>query len=146
MTDGNEVAMFSLAYISTATSDMGDAELSTLLTKSRENNRHALLTGLLLYKDGRFLQFLEGPEASVREKMQVIASDKRHRSVAVLLEAEVQRRRFPQWTMGFQPVDDPMVETIPGFKTTFRAPARSSSAEAAIWDLIGWFQSQAEAH
>jgi hypothetical protein len=37
-----------------------EGDLVELLTQSRENNTLAGITGLLLYKEGKFLQVLEG--------------------------------------------------------------------------------------
>ncbi|GAA4267547.1 BLUF domain-containing protein [Frondihabitans peucedani] len=136
--------MLSLAYISTATDPMTDAELAELLVRSRAQNRRAHITGFLLYKAGRFFQFLEGPEESVRERMAVIGADPRHRNVAILLEDQPAKRQFPQWTMGFEPVDDSLVSSIPGFRETFKAPTDSTGTGVALRQLIGWFQLRAQ--
>ncbi|AUZ89011.1 hypothetical protein CVO76_16195, partial [Arthrobacter agilis] len=46
----------SIVYSSTATRPLNDADLSALLAISRRNNARAEVTGMLLYRGGRFLQ------------------------------------------------------------------------------------------
>ena len=59
-------ALLSVVYSSTAVVPFSDHDLFELLEHSRENNARDGLTGMLLYRDERFLQVLEGPEEAVR--------------------------------------------------------------------------------
>ncbi len=79
-TDARSVpaATLSVAYSSRATEDFSDSDLVELLTLSRRNNIRLGLTGVLLYRGGRFLQYLEGPEQAVAERIEIIAADTRH--------------------------------------------------------------------
>ena len=52
--------MFYLIYVSSAIKLMHDDELLLLLEKARENNSRLGITGMLLYKEGNFMQMLEG--------------------------------------------------------------------------------------
>ena len=61
---------------------------------------------MLLFHDNQFLQLLEGPEAAVRNCFGIIARDPRHTGLRVLLTDEVLERSFPDWTMGFERVED----------------------------------------
>ncbi len=58
--------MFSLTYVSSAVRPFAEDELADLLAVSRQNNARLGITGMLLYKDGNFMQVLEGEEAEVR--------------------------------------------------------------------------------
>ena len=53
--------MIQLAYVSNASRLMSSASLSMLLRQARASNKRHDITGMLLYKDGSFLQVLEGP-------------------------------------------------------------------------------------
>ena len=53
-----------LVYVSAATVPFTDAALAQLLNISRKNNVAAGITGMLVYRDGDFLQILEGGEES----------------------------------------------------------------------------------
>ena len=52
------MSLYCLVYISLAIRKMSDAELSELLATCRKNNRKLEVTGLLLYRDGFFIQAL----------------------------------------------------------------------------------------
>lgn len=104
-----------LIYISVATKPLTEAELVELLNKSRSNNERDGLTGMLLYKDERFMQVLEGEKAAVMATFARIKSDPRHHDVIVLLEGELAERDFPQWWMGFKTLDGEAAKSVPGF-------------------------------
>jgi hypothetical protein len=94
--------MYMLVYVSSAVELFSDAELDQLLATSRGNNSARGVTGLLLYKDGNFMQFLEGPKQQVLEVMNKVKTDSRHRGVIVLLQEEHEGREFDEWSMGFK--------------------------------------------
>ena len=107
--------LFHLIYVSTAVVPMSDEDLMYLLRQSRTRNKRNRITGMLLYKDGHFMQVLEGDEADVMKIFADIERDKRHKSVDVLLAEYIQYRDFPNWTMGFRNVDRIDPSTVPGF-------------------------------
>lgn len=111
--------LLSLVYSSRAVVGFGLDDLDELLVHSRRANAQVGVTGLLLFKDHRFLQLLEGPSAAVREKMAFIAEDARHEHVTVLLEEDVPTRQFPDWTMGYAAEDTLQRADVPGHRTTF---------------------------
>jgi hypothetical protein len=90
-------------------------ELATLLERSRERNREVGVTGMLLYKNGCFLQAFEGPATQVRILHERIARDPRHRNIVVLLDDPIPKRAFSHWTMGFKHLTDAHVQSQPGF-------------------------------
>lgn len=94
--------MIRVVYVSFATVPFSDASLDELLNKSRDNNRRDGITGMLLYRDGDFLQILEGEASAVNETYQRIAKDNRHGRVLVLDESDISQRDFGDWSMGFR--------------------------------------------
>lgn len=134
-------------YSSAATTEFSDSDLAVLLMNSRFNNKRFGLTGILLYRDGRFVQLLEGPMDAVRERMAVIGADPRHDQVEIQLEEVLQQRRFPEWTMGYEPVTDTLADEIPGYRSTFDDLSGHAAAQGgtalAIRQLIGWFEGRA---
>ncbi len=104
-----------LVYVSTATHPMGDQDLADLLAQSRERNERNDVTGMLLYKDRRFIQLLEGHEENVQKIFDSIRKDERHTDVELLWLRYVQYRDFPDWTMGFRNVDKLDPETLRGY-------------------------------
>jgi len=135
--------MLSIVYSSSAAHPFSDAELDALLAQSRANNERLGLTGMLLHRDGRFIQVLEGPDDALRERMATIAADQRHGRVTTLLEEEIGERQFPDWTMGFARADDAADTEVPGFRRTFADLAEdreSSDTIRALRQLIGWYR------
>jgi Sensors of blue-light using FAD len=94
--------MFSLTYVSSALVPLSARELRILLEKCVANNRRRDITGMLLYKDGDFMQSLEGEERVVRALHNVIAADPQHRGITTLLQGLTPGRQFPDWSMGFK--------------------------------------------
>ncbi len=135
--------MLSLTYSSVATDSLADDDLRALLDQSRRANAENGITGVLLYRNGYFLQLLEGPDQAVRQKMDTIRHDPRHTKVTVLLEELIEERQFPEWTMGY-PADDTDVEQAPGYRTTFddldATDGDRITALPALRELIRWFR------
>jgi hypothetical protein len=136
--------MLSIVYSSAATRPFSNEDLQALLEHSRASNARLGLTGVLVYRSGKFLQLLEGEEAVVHERMTAIAGDDRHEAVRVLLEDEVERRSFPDWTMGF-PQPDLSEQEVPGLRRAFDdidADRSSAGTLPAFRALVGWFREE----
>lgn len=105
-----------IIYCSQATYDFAPEELVALLEVSRRNNETAGLSGMLLYSSQSFLQLLEGDPATLATTYARIGADARHTRLRVLLEADVAAPLFPDWTMGFEHVDDEdLAQELDGF-------------------------------
>ncbi len=98
--------IFQLVYSSKATQPFWPDDLFLLVEKSRRKNEMRDITGMLLFHEGNFLQLLEGPERAVLSCFKLVQSDPRHTSVQVLLTQTREQRDFPDWTMGFEKVDE----------------------------------------
>jgi len=135
--------MFSLVYVSIACVPFSNPQLIDLLEKSRVNNEALGITGMLLYKGGRFLQAMEGEEDSVKFLQAKIADDTRHRDLTVLLEGPIAHREFPDWSMGFANLNLPEILSIPGYTPFLNTPlAREhfASFPAASKELLFLFK------
>ena len=97
--------MYTAIYVSSAVELFSQEELMALLEKSRKNNSLLDITGMLLYKDGNFMQYLEGPNEAVVALLARIKADPVHRGVIVLLQEEHPEREFYQWAMGFKKIN-----------------------------------------
>lgn len=102
--------LLQVIYASAATERWTAAGLVHLLRVCRNNNARVGITGFLGHNDGTFLQLLEGPPESVRRLVEKIQRDPRHDSFTVLLERATPDRFFPEWSMGFQEID----QVLPG--------------------------------
>src|SRR5687767_1150580 len=77
---------------------------------------------MLLYKDGKFLQVLEGEESVVQELAAKISSDPRHHKMVTLLKRAVADREFAEWTMGFSNLDAPEASQVEGYSEFMNTP------------------------
>ncbi len=135
--------LYSLVYTSEALTPFDDDSLRTLLTDSRAANHHAGITGILLYRDGRFVQLLEGPEGSVRSLMRTISDDPRHHRVRVLVDGYPKDRQFSAWTMGYEPISTEPTAPPEGFRDTFtdiEAVDDNDAVLRAARELALWFR------
>ena len=118
---------FQLVYVSSGVKAFSDEELVQLLEKSRLNNYSLGITGMFLYRDGDFMQALEGPEDKVRRLSATIAKDPRHKDILTLFEGRSERREFPDWSMGFQDLSALNLRELPGYTTFLDTPLRAHS-------------------
>jgi hypothetical protein len=109
------MSLCTLVYVSIATETMTDTALLELLTQARHNNISLDITGLLLYRDHFFIQALEGEEDAVTALFEHVKQDARHYNVLCVYQAAIDQRQFPQWTMGFAPLDSGALQQITGF-------------------------------
>jgi hypothetical protein len=98
--------IYQLIYRSQATKEFWPDDLFALVEKSRQNNEPRRITGMLLFHEGNFLQLLEGPEAGVKDCFQMVSGDPRHSNIETLMTRETEARDFPEWTMGFERLDE----------------------------------------
>ncbi len=135
--------MFFIVYVSSAVRPFSQSELVELLTQSREKNTKLGLTGMLLYKDGNFMQVLEGEEAVVRELLITISKDERHRGIITLMEGSREEREFPDWSMGFYDLDSPEVLAMPAYSEFLNTPLTSGDLAlnpSRCWQLLLMFK------
>ncbi|WP_394003576.1 BLUF domain-containing protein [Luteimonas sp. WGS1318] len=84
------------------------ADMIRLLQTSRAHNAGCGVGGLLLLRDGLFMQLLEGPMAAVEALYARIAEDPRHCGVQLINRRERAARLLPDWRMAWAeaPLDD----------------------------------------
>ena len=112
-----------IIYASQASFDFSPDELVALLEQARANNAEKGLSGMLLYSSQSFLQVLEGEPAALAETYARIGTDDRHTALRLLMDQEVPAPMFPDWTMGFEHVDDEeLAEELDGFTPAVEYP------------------------
>jgi hypothetical protein len=93
--------MHALLYESRADERLTDAELEVILIGSRVRNARRGITGALLKRDDRIVQYLEGEADALDRTFAAIAASPLHRDVTVLARADGVARVFDRWHMGF---------------------------------------------
>ncbi len=76
-----------------------ELELELILRKAQERNGAEGLTGLLIYDQGCFFQWLEGPEDGLARVWASIQADPRHYDIEVLRQESMPKRFFGEWDM-----------------------------------------------
>jgi|LNFM01.1.fsa_nt_gb hypothetical protein len=91
-----------IVYSSAARANLGEDELKTILERARVRNARRDLTGMLLFRDGVFIQLLEGSEVEVDLVFESIRRDPRHHRVTTLVDEPITQRAFESWAMAFK--------------------------------------------
>ena len=107
--------MFNLVYTSNAAKPFSNVELFEMLERWRIKNARSDITGLLIYREGAFIQSLEGEEPTVRALYAQIQADKRHFQVFTIQAIPIDERKFPDWSMGFKHLDGVDVPAFPRY-------------------------------
>lgn len=95
--------METLVYASAAADAAPD--IKDILAVARRNNARNGLTGLLLFAEGNFIQALEGPGDALDATYKRILKDPRHKLIIELYRAPLERRNFPDWSMGARTIE-----------------------------------------
>ena len=103
-----------VVYVSTATAPMPPHELQTLLRQARVRNAVDHVTGMLLYRNGNFIQAIEGPAPAIDGLMGRLRRDPRHRNLITIVREAFRRRAFMDWSMGFDDCQGPVALDEPG--------------------------------
>ncbi len=90
-----------VVYVSSAVGSLSEAELTELLARARAKNEDVEVTGVLLYHDGTFFQYFEGPSIGVEFVYDRVRRSAMHRGIIELMHASVPERLFSNWSMGF---------------------------------------------
>ena len=100
-------SIHNLVYCSQASADLDDEVIASIIATARHHNPRLGITGLLVFGQGIFFQWLEGPRDNVTHLMGLIAADPRHQNIVPLSETEeVRERLFPDWDMELVTSDD----------------------------------------
>ncbi|MBV7299280.1 BLUF domain-containing protein [Enterovibrio paralichthyis] len=107
-----------VVYISSAEHLFSDEEFAEMLATIRAKNERLGVTGMLLYKDGDFIQVIEGRPEVLGPLFDTISRDPRHYSIVELMRKNITERQFSNWSMGFHHinVNDPR---LAGFNRFF---------------------------
>jgi len=106
--------LFCIVYGSTAVQPFSYSALHTLSLAAQRHNQQMQITGLLLYRNGDFMQALEGEQAVVETLFERIRCDARHCHVVSLLAEPIQRREYGGWSMALKSLSHAKVQFLEG--------------------------------
>ncbi len=128
----------SLVYMSSAAEPFDEDALEEVLEYARSRNTADGLTGMLVHRNGRFMQLLEGPYDAVISTYGRIVEDPRHEEVRLLVEESIHTRRFPEWSMAYDRESDG-VQVPEGFSAFLDEGDQSADASRPR-ELLRWFR------
>lgn len=103
-----------LVYVSARKPKCTDQEIEKILASCMKNNAHLDITGVLLYSDKQFVQYLEGDFDKIFSLYDKIKQDDRHKNVFLISASTIEERSFPSWQMGAKKIDFDKID----FQTT----------------------------
>jgi len=117
-------ADFALLYVSDLARGESYEAVLDIAEQSTRNNLRNGITGLLLFDGARFAQFVEGPEATIRDLCGRLRSDSRHESMDTLLFGQsIGARAFSVWQCVVLPERDALIGKIDQLRGTSGATA-----------------------
>jgi hypothetical protein len=103
--------MHAIAYVSAASWSLLDEQILDIVARARRRNALDGVTGVLLYCDGNFMQYIEGEEETVVETFARIRASDSHYQINELMNQPILEREFGDWAMGFsRPTPEAFVE------------------------------------
>ena len=102
MSEGSERDIRQLVYASVPVGSRA-VDLDQILAQARRNNGMNGVSGLLVARDDRYVQILEGTPEAVGHIMDAIRDDDRHTDLRVISDDAVDERGFGGWTMAHLP-------------------------------------------
>ena len=98
--------IYRIVYMSRATEILSDLEVQDLADRASAANKARLVTGLLLFDGRRFMQAIEGDQATLEQLMIRIQKDPRHDMIAIVSDGPAVRRKFGTWSMSYKRVGE----------------------------------------
>jgi len=95
----NRPELATIAYRSRAVKPFSEEQLHDLMVDAQVNNRKSGLTGLLIYDEGKFFQWIEGHPDSLTGVWDAIQHDRRHTDIELIGQQPVPLRFFGDWDM-----------------------------------------------
>ncbi len=88
-----------LAYHSRANGPVSYGEAANIAAEASRNNALNAIFGLLILRDGRFFQMLEGDGAAIDELYDRLLADQRHGNLTIVLNEAIETPAFHSFAM-----------------------------------------------
>lgn len=92
-----------ITYVSSVTASKNGVAvptgLSQILRTAQKRNEASGITGILSYRNGHYIQVIEGDDDAVDLLFAKIKTDPRHHQIDVLINVTINKRAFPNWGM-----------------------------------------------
>lgn len=89
-----------LAYVSVRKQNCTEKEINSILESCKKNNPPLDITGVLLYSENKFIQYVEGEYKKLMTLYDKIKLDARHERAVMVSVGPITNKIFPSWHMG----------------------------------------------
>jgi hypothetical protein len=96
-----EESVFAVLYLSRAEIRFRAPEIRELAQQAAEKNERLAVSGYLCFKNGLFVQYLEGNKAVILNLLHKIRNDHRHHIISEVILGEYPERYFLGWDMRY---------------------------------------------
>ena len=114
-----------LVYVSYRKPECTEGEIQNILDACQRNNKELDITGVLLYSDKQFVQYLEGEYKTIYGLYDKIKTDNRHKNVVLISSYPIKERVFPSWQMGAKQFKEDNVDFLTDLSATEKQKFRS---------------------
>jgi hypothetical protein len=90
--------------VSSRKANCSSAEIEKILHSCQVNNATLDITGVLLYSNTKFIQYLEGDSKELMRLYDKIKGDKRHEKTMIISYGPIKSKEFPSWQMAAKEV------------------------------------------
>jgi hypothetical protein len=132
--------MRSIVFYSTVVEPMSEESLAVLGRECVENDSHVGITGMLLHKNGDFLQVIEGSIPVIRDMYARIVADPRHTNIRKISDRTIAHREFDGPSLGFKNLDALPADTP--FSISFSYEAFQADPDLALLMLEFFFRNK----
>ena len=123
-----------IVYVSARKPQCTEDEIRKILASCQKNNSKIDITGVLLYSETQFIQYLEGEYKQIMELYDRIKLDSRHKNTVLISSGPIKDRSFPGWHMGAKKFNSENVsfqtEITPDEKAVFNSILSGKNAAA----------------
>ena len=133
-----------LVYESVRKRNCTDEEMDKILAACKVNNEPLQVTGVLLYSDSTFIQYVEGKASTLTDLYDKIKKDARHEKPVMISYGPITKRIFPSWQMGSRKMASDNIDFVTDIthqdKDVFQRIMNGKEAEGAkVRDLLTKF-------
>lgn len=120
-----------ICYTSLYTENISAFNLEMLFHETRLNNNNLNIKGVLVAKNNRFFQILEGPDTIIDNLFAVIKKDSRHHQITEVLNTPIAAYSFENFGTGYNTIK--RIESLFGLQTFLSSPTINNQVNAALF-------------
>ena len=94
--------LYQIIYVSSAIEAVDRSTYQNIALNAVKYNQGVDITGMMILYNGAIIQVLEGSKDTVTSLYEKIFLDQRHKNPITLYGDVIEKRDFPNWSMGFE--------------------------------------------